>query len=201
MVQIRIYLGLLIFILFLPDIIYSQPTGEAENRGKLPQGYYISINPIALAAFIPSEVTKDFGLPFLHNLESGVSLAGGYYFSQLQLEGRVVLGSPSSLIFCPQLHAGIRAFPFRNKENNVIPLGFGFFIRSWDTYYTHSELQYLNVSPQLNVGYLIKRKKFFYDFRIGLQFAVATWSNLEYSTPMADFIGIPSASINIGYNF
>lgn len=193
---------LLAFIFFLPNVLICQPLGEVERNGTLPHGYYISINPLSLFAFIPSVGTKEYLLPYLYNLESGLSIAGGHYFNQLQLEGRVVLGSPSTLIFSPQLHAGICYFPFTKKDNTVIPFGFGFFIRLWDLYYKHSELHFINVAPHLNLSYLIKRDKFFYDFRVGWDFAVATWSNLEHSSPKADFTGFPPTfSINIGYNF
>jgi hypothetical protein len=190
-----------LFILFFPNIVLSQESGETEKYVKLPQGTYISINPLSLSAFIPSVPTKEI-LPYIYNLESGLSVASGYYFEQLHLEGRVVLGSPSALIFCPQLHAGMRYFPFKNKGKIVMPIGFGFFIRSWDTYYTHSHLHYINLAPHPNINYLVKVHKFFFDFRIGWDFAVATWSNLNHSSPKADFTGFPpTGSINIGYSF
>ncbi len=200
--KIKHHLIILSFILFFPNILFGQPSGETEKHAKLPQGYYISINPLSLFAFVPSVATKEYLLPYLYNLESGLSIAGGYYFNQLQLEGRVVLGSPSTLIYSPQLHAGIRYFPFTNWESKLSTFGFGFFIRSWDLYYKHSKLHFINVAPHLNISYLIKRNKFFYDFRIGWDFAVATWSNLEYSSFKADFTRFPPTfSINIGYNF
>ncbi|MFN8208460.1 MAG: hypothetical protein U0T82_13780 [Bacteroidales bacterium] len=201
--QMRIWNHLIIisFILFFTNTIFSQTPTETDKNGKLPQGSYISINPFSLSAFIPSVLTKEY-LPYIYNLESGVSLASGNYFKQLHLEGRVVLGSPSALIFCPQLHAGIRYFPFTNKEKVVIPLGFGIFIRSWDTYYTHSKIHFYNLAPHPNISYLVKVNKFFIDFRIGWDFAVATWSNLEHSSPKADFTKFPPiGSINIVYSF
>jgi hypothetical protein len=189
------------FILFFPKIMSSQAPSETEKYAKLPQGTYISINPLSLSAFIPSVPTKEI-LPYIYNLESGLSVASGYYFKQLHLEGRLVLGSPSALIFCPQLHAGIRYFPFLNKDKNVIPFGFGFFLRSWDTYYTHSHQHFINLAPHPNINYLIKFNKFFFDFRVGWDFMVATWSNLNHSSAKIDYTGFPpTGSINIGYNF
>ncbi len=199
--RIRKYYTTLSFILFFPNILFSQALSEPEKYSKLPQGTYISINPLSLTAFIPSVPTKEI-LPYVYNLESGLSVASGYYFKQLHLEGRLVLGSPSALIFCPQLLAGIRYFPFKNKDKDVIPFGFGFFIRSWDTYYTHSHLHYFNLAPHPTINYLLKFNKLFLDFSVGWDFMVVTWSNLNYSSVKTDMTGFPpTGSINIGYNF
>jgi hypothetical protein len=175
---------------------------EAQSRKTacLPQGAYLSINPLSLLAFVPSVPTKEI-LPYAHGLESGLSLAGGYYFRRIQLEGRVVAGSPAALIFCPQLHAGVRWFPFV-REDRSLPVGVGVFIRGWDSYYTHSGIHFFNTAPQLQLAYVYKRNRLFFDFRIGWDLAVLTWSNLEHSTADLNYSGVPPAvSINIGYSF
>jgi hypothetical protein len=173
---------------------------DTRATASLPQGAYLSINPLSLLAFVPSTLTKEI-LPYAHGLESGLSLAGGYYFSRIQLEGRVVAGSPSALIFCPQLHAGVRWFPFM-KDGDTLPVGLGVFVRGWDTYYTHSGIHFFNTAPQLQLAYVHNRNRLFFDFRIGWDFAVLTWSNLKHSTPDLAFSGFPpAASINIGYSF
>jgi hypothetical protein len=181
--------------------LFGQQGEQLSGRRALPAGAYISVNPISLTSFIPSTVTKEI-LPFTHGLESGVSLAGGYYFDRLQLEGRLVMGSPSALIFCPQIHAGFRYFPISKKDGEHFPLGFGLFIRAFDTYYTHSGIHFLNFSPQPQIGYVIKTHKFFYDLRIGWDLLVFTSSNLEYSSSKIAYSRFPPTfSFNIGYNF
>lgn len=196
-------LKILLILCCLP--IESGLLGQQEYqpvmKEKLPTGAYISLNPISLTAFIPSTFTKEV-LPFAHNLESGISFAGGYYFNRLQLEGRLVLGSPSALIYSPQIHTGFRYFPISKKDGKILPLGFGLFIRVFDTYYTHSGIHFMNFSPQPQVGYVIRVNHFFYDFRIGWDVLVFTTSNLEYSSPKIAFSHFPPAlSLNIGYLF
>jgi hypothetical protein len=190
-------LVLLICGLASPALL-SQPEDPSPT---LPSGAYLSMNPLALSAFIPSTFTREV-LPYASNLESGLSLAGGYFFEGSQLEGRVVLGSPSALIFNPQLHAGFRYFPFTGSGNRVIPLGIGLFLRGWDTYYTHSGIHFFNLSPHLNIGYVLRMQKIFLDLRIGWDAAILTWSNLEYSSPRATFSAFPPTfSMNIGFDF
>jgi hypothetical protein len=179
----------------------GQAAADHEMTVKTLRGPYISINPISLTAFIPSVVTNEY-LPYAQNLESGVSLASGYFFNRFQLEGRVVIGTPSALIFCPQLHAGFFYFPFLNRERKVIPIGIGFFVRSWDTYYTHSNIHFLNLSPHPGINYVVRKGDLFFDFRAGWDFAVFTWSNLEHSNPTFAFTRFPPTfSLNIGYFF
>jgi hypothetical protein len=193
---------LIILCCFFPESgLLGQQKNSSVATEKLPAGAYISLNPVSLPAFIPSTFTKEV-LPFAHNLESGISFAGGYYFSRLQLEGRLVLGSPSALIFCPQIHTGLRYFPLSKKNGEILPLGFGLFIRAFDTYYTHSGIHFMNFSPQPQIGYVIRVNHFFYDFRIGWDVLVCTFSNLKYSSPRIAFSHFPPAvSINIGYVF
>jgi hypothetical protein len=192
---------LLLYCWCTEPLLFGQQESPHAGKNKLPAGAYVSINPISLSGLIPSTLTKEV-LPYAHNLESGISLAGGYYFSHIQLEGRLVAGSPAALIFCPQIHTGLRYFPLRNKERERIPLGFGLFIRTFDTYYTHSGVHFLNFSIQPQFGYIIQARKFFFDLRIGWDLLVFTSSNLEYSSPKLAFSRFPPAcSLNIGYVF
>ena len=179
----------------------GQAAADHEITARTLNGPYISINPISLTAFIPSVVTNEY-VPYAHNLESGVSLASGYFFNRIQLEGRVVIGSPSALIFCPQLHTGFFCFPFLNKERERIPFGIGFFVRSWDTYYTHSKIHFFNLSPHPGISYVVRKGDLFLDFRAGWDFAVFTWSSLEHSDPTFAFTNFPPTfSLNAGYFF
>jgi len=192
--------GLLVALLLVASSGPSsaQVPEEDAPAAKLPEGAYISLNPLSLGAFVPSTFTKEV-LPYLHNLESGVSVAGGTYLPRTQLEGRLVLGSPSALIFCPQLHAGVRFFPLV-IGGRTFPLGVGLFLRVWDTWYTHSGVHFLNLSPQPNIGYVVKMNRFFLDFRFGWVPIVLTGSTLDHSRPALSFTGtIPELSVNIGY--
>jgi len=164
--KIRYYIFLSVILLLYHPGIRGQTSNSFNESRKLPAGTYISINPISLSAFIPTVATKEV-FPYIHNLESGLSLASGYYYNRSQLEGRIVAGSPSALIFCPQIQLGYRYFPLKSKNEEILPLGFGLSIRAFDAYYTHSGIHFFNLSPQPQLEYVVRSHHFFFDFRLG----------------------------------
>jgi hypothetical protein len=130
-------------------------------------------------------------------------MAFGYFFDRWQVEGRLVLGSPAALVFCPQLHLGARYFPFIGADTTFLRgTGFGAFLRIWDFYYTHSNIHFFNVSLQPSFGYVWYGNPVFLDLRTGWDFAVFTWSNLEHSRSKLAWTGFPPGlSLNLCHDF
>ncbi|MGZ5134976.1 MAG: hypothetical protein ACXWCG_07495, partial [Flavitalea sp.] len=68
--------------------------------------YYVGVNPIAPFTSIRSEATSQY-LPFLSNLETGVSLfVGKIWNKNYNVETRLSFGSPNSSYNLLQVHSG-----------------------------------------------------------------------------------------------
>jgi hypothetical protein len=180
----------------------AAPKLPALEEGILPQGLYVGINLLSPLSFVDSTFTKEV-LPYAHGLESGFSVSIGYYIDQWQVEGRLVLGSPSDLVFCPQLHLGGRYFPFAEMDCGFLQsTAFGAFFRLWDFYYLHSKLHFFNISFQPSFGYVVYGDPYFLDVRTNWDCALLTWSSLANSQPRLAVSGFPPVmSFNLGSEF
>jgi len=193
---VQINKQLLLSILFI--VFYKQATAEefhsvpASEQGKNAI-YYVGINPLALAAFLPDgmgTVATAFGI--ISGQEFGVSLYGGFYYMRAHsLEMRLSTGPADAVVWDTQLQFGYLWYPFEQFLGCNRGLSSGFMLRQffWNNRITDHVT--FSFTPELLLGWRFIFKKLAIDLRAGWNIASVTWSTAPYTKTATAWIPFP----------
>ncbi len=173
--------------------------------------YYLSTNLLSPVAGLNKSITAaNVLVPLLSNLEYGLTLSGGYFKNYHALETRLTYGKSNDYNRIPQLQFGYHFFVLDYFKQNQSGWYVGGFARYWLYMNKYTDADLHNLSTNLTFGYMWKKKKVMFDFRVNQPLTIYTSSNIENTksgfeintSPMPLFSPVlPFLSLNIGYRF
>lgn len=181
------------------------------NGQENSKSYYITTNLFSpISSLNKNSATLNVLVPLFSNLEYGLTLSGGYFKKHHALETRLTYGKSNDYNQIPQIQFGYNFFALDYFKNNYSGWYIGGFARYWlyHNKYTGSDLN--NVSTNLTLGYVWKKKSIVCDLRLNQPITIYsksdidnTKSGFEFNTsPMPLFSPVlPFFSVNIGYKF
>ncbi|MEN9290572.1 MAG: hypothetical protein RLZZ357_415 [Bacteroidota bacterium] len=196
----------LIFVSFLVVIVNTTLKAQSEQKK-----YFLTTNVLSpFSGMNKNSAILNALLPVFSNLEYGFNLSGNLLNKYHFIDTRLSLGKSNAYNIIPQLQIGYNflIIDYFKKNNNGFYIGAN--IRYWDYVNMYTKTQRHNVSPNIGLGYLWKKKKFIVDLRLNQSFAIFTKTNIDNSksalnlsfSPMPELSPVlPFISINIGYCF
>ncbi len=173
--------------------------------------YYLTTNILSpFAGMNKSSAVANALLPIFSNLEYGFTLSGGYFKDYHFIESRLTLGKSNDYNFIPQIQFGYNFLIIDYFKKNQNGFYIGANIRYWDYINKDTKTQRHNISPNINLGYIWKKKQLIVDIRLHQNFAIFTKTNIANTKSGFDFTlspmpelspVLPFISINIGYKF
>jgi len=195
----------LLLIIGLLCIIQSAQTQTDTNV------YYLSTNVLSPLAGINKSITAaNVLVPLVSNLEYGFTISGGLIKNYHSFETRLTYGKSNEYNRIPQVQFGWNFFIFDYFKHNQSGWYVGSFARYWLYYNKYTEQGLQNITTNITLGYLWKKNRMIYDFRLNQPLTIYSWSTIEHTksgfevnmSPMPEFSPVlPFISINIGYAF
>jgi hypothetical protein len=195
---------IVISIIFL-SIVYGSIAQTTEKT------YYLTTNLLSpLAGLNKNSAAANVLVPLFSNLEYGFTLSGGFFKKYHSLEIRVTYGKSNDYNIIPQVQFGYNFFILDYFKHNESGWYIGGFARYWLYHNKYTKADLHNITSNITIGYVWKKKNIIYDLRLNQPLTIYTTSNNENSkskfeingSPMPLFSPIlPFFSINIGYRF
>lgn len=195
-----------IFIIIIFLCVHIIPKAQTTNKT-----YYLTTNLLSpFSGINKNNAIQNALLPVFSNLEYGITLSGGYFKNYHFIESRITLGKSNSYNIIPQFQLSYNFFILDYFKKNPNGFYLGVNIRYWDYINKYTKTQRHNISPNINLGYIWKKKCFIFDIRLHQNIAIFTKTNISNTKPSFDFTlspmpelskVLPFVSINIGYVF
>jgi hypothetical protein len=173
-------------------LIAAIPAFGLESEG----GWFMTLNPAAAVSFIGGQSDTGMGfftgavLPVFANLESGVSMGGGYCGNARFIEGRLSLGNSNGYLFVLQAQAG---YFFQWQEKGVYA---GASLRYMDIVNLNTGIHNQDILPLASLGYWLDFSGFFLDIRMSQMFVILSWSSMPHTVPAICFAFSPLTAIS-----
>jgi hypothetical protein len=191
--HIQVYRGLLLCLILIGLTGTFQTRIFAQESGRYDAGWYIGTNPVAIPlAFSIKPESKRF-LPIIAGNEYGANLAATcFYRPDRSIEARLSLSNVHQIAFVGQFHLGSNFF-FQKNNISAGKKGwyFGAYLKYWDFYNRVTHTHFNNICPYISAGYMKAHHRLLFDFRLNQTLAVYSWSDMEYTTPGADWMLSP----------
>lgn len=171
--------------------------------------YYVTTNLLSPISGLNKDIAAaNVLLPLISNMEYGITISGGYFKNYHAFETRLTYGKSNDYNIIPQIQVGYNFFILDYLKHNESGLYVGGFSRYWMYHNNYSKADLHNLSTNLTLGYLWKKKRLIYDFRLNQPLTIYSSSNIENvkskfeinTSPMPSFSPVlPFLSINIGF--
>lgn len=186
----------------MPALSLSQKIADNE--------IYLGINPVAPFTSLSNQ-TSGLYLPLASNMENGLAIQSGCYFSPKHaVEIRLSCGQPNMMHLLFQVHGGY-LYQFNPSEAEHKQGWYaGAFIKWYFMRNLVLEVNDHSLMPYLAAGYKFNLHPVYIDLRLNQTVYACSWSNRNqasakcqpYFSPMKNLSPIvPMLSVNIGYRF
>ncbi len=195
----------LFYITLIMSIVTTAMAQTTERN------YYLTTNLLSpIAGINKNAAAANVLIPVFSNLEYGITLSGGYFKDFHAVETRLTYGKSNDYNTIPQFQLGYNFFALDFAKNNESGWYIGGFARYWVYRNKYTKANLNNITTNLTLGYMWKKKSLMYDFRINQPLTIYSFSSIENThsgfemnfSPMPEFSPVlPFFSINIGYQF
>ena len=176
----------LFLLLFLAGALVAaeNETGDSPNNSVTGNRFiFLSVNPGAALSLVNAGFVIHTILPTaLFGQEAGVALGIGLHQNSTFSEVRLCIGNSNAYYLLLQTQFSWNWFFGESagwlKEG---PYG-GVGLRYWDLVQVHAWIHNHNSVPLLNLGWWFGLGRMFIDIRLSQVIAIASWSNIPYST-------------------
>ncbi len=192
--------------LVLSVILFIKPfQGQAQENSKR---YYVTTNIMApFSGLNKNSAAANALLPLVSNLEYGINVNGGAFKDFHFTELRLTYGKSNVYSIIPQMQLGYYYLLVDKLKSNKSGWYIGGNLRFWTYLNTYTESSLNNVSTNLGLGHVWKKKRMIFDLRLNQPLTIYSSSNIEHSksafefnfSPMPKFSKVlPFLSLNVG---